>query len=168
MRHWCLLTMQCKKRPGSNESGLLILFITFASVFLFAVFAAVYFFFRIGKDEYMIQTLLDRSDAARVFAFDNICDLFRKFQDPFFNDLFIFDDVYGNVVIDKTKDVQIEVFNRAFYFDNILDAHLIALCIFDDCNGTVKFVKFQVMIDCHGFAGLDMVKDKTFVKCSNV
>ena len=50
----------------------------------------------------------------------------------------------------------------------ILSLIHIALCIFDDCNCAVKFVKFQVMIDCHGFAGLDMVKDKTFVKCSNV
>ena len=116
----------------------------------------------------MIQPLLDRSDAARVFAFDNVCDLFWTFQDSFFNDLFIFDDVYGNVVIDETEDVQIKVFNRAFYFDDIFDTHLVALCIFDDCNCAVKFVKFQVMIDCHGFAGLDMVKDKTFVKCSNV
>ena len=74
----------------------------------------------------------------------------------------------GDVVIDETEDVQIKVFNRAFYFDDVLDAHLVALCIFDDGNGAVKFVEFQVMIDGHGFAGLDMVKYETFVKCSNV
>ena len=84
------------------------------------------------------------------------------------DDLLVFDDVDGDVVIDETEDVQVEVFDRAFYFDDVLDTHLVALCIFDDGNGAVKFVEFQVMIDCHGFAGLDMVKYKTFVKCSNV
>ena len=74
----------------------------------------------------------------------------------------------GDVVIDETEDVQVEVLNRAFYFDDVLDAHLVALCIFDDGNGAVKFVEFQVMINGHGFAGLDMVKYETFVKCSNI
>ena len=80
------------------------LFITFAAIFLFTVFASVNFFFRVGKDKYLIQTLLDGSDAARVLAFDNICDLLWKFQDPFLNDLLVFDDVDGDVVIDETED----------------------------------------------------------------
>ena len=142
--------------------------IAFAAIFLFAVFTSVNFFFRVGKDKYLIQTLLDGSDAARVLAFDNICDLLWKLQDSFFNDLLVFDDVDGDNVIDETEDVQVEVFDRAFYFDDVLDAHLVALCIFDDGNGAIKFVEFQVMIDGHGFAGLDMVKYETFVKCSNV
>mgnify|MGYP000487284946 CR=1 FL=1 len=74
----------------------------------------------------------------------------------------------GDVVIDETEDVQVEVLDRAFYLDDVLDTHFVALGILDDGNGAVKFVEFQVMINSHGFAGLDMVKYETFVKCSNV
>ena len=116
----------------------------------------------------MIQTLLDGSDAARILTFNNVCDLFRKFQFSFFNDLFIFNDVDGDVVIDKAEDIQIKVFNRTLYFDDIFDTHFVALCIFDDGNGTVQFIQFQVMIDRHGFTGFDMVEYETFVKCSNI
>ena len=116
----------------------------------------------------MIQALLDGSDAAWVLTFDDVCDLFWKFQDPFFDDLFVFDDVDGDVVIDETEDVQVEVLDRAFYLDDVLDTHFVALGILDDGNGAVKFVEFQVMINSHGLAGLDMVKYETFVKCSNV
>ena len=105
----------------------------------------------------MGQSLLDGSDAALVLAFDDVCDLFWKFQDPFLNDLLVFDDVDGDVVIDETEDVQVEVLDRAFYFDDVLDAHLVALCIFDDGNGAVKFIKLQIMIDSHGLACFDMV-----------
>ena len=74
----------------------------------------------------------------------------------------------GDVVIDETEDVQVEVLDRAFYLDDVLDTHFVALGILDDGNGAVKFVEFQVMINSHGFAGLDMVKYETFVKCSNI
>ena len=148
-----------------SETGL---FIAFTAIFLLTILTSVNFLLRVSEDEYVIQALLDGSDAAWVLAFDDVCDLFWKFQDPFLNDLLVFDDVDGDVVIDETEDVQVEVLDRAFYFDDVLDAHLVALCIFDDGNGAVKFVEFQVMINGHGFAGLDMVKYETFVKCSNI
>ena len=148
-----------------SETGL---FIAFTAIFLLTILTSVNFLLRVSEDEYVIQALLDGSDAAWVLAFDDVCDLFWKFQDPFLNDLLVFDDVDGDVVIDETEDVQVEVLDRAFYFDDVLDAHLVALCIFDDGNGAVKFVEFQVVINGHGFAGLDMVKYETFVKCSNV
>ena len=93
---------------------------------------------------------------------------FGRFRSSFFNDLLIFDDIDGNVVIDETEDVQVKVLDRAFDLDDVLVAHFVALGILDDGNGAVKFVEFQVMIDCHGFAGLDMVQYETFVKCSDI
>jgi hypothetical protein len=144
------------------------LFIAFAAIFLFAVFTSVNFFLRVGKDKYLIQTLLDGSDAARVLAFDNICDLLWKLQDSFFNDLLVFDDIDSDVVIDETENVQVKVFDWAFYFDDVLDTHFVALGILDDGNGAVKLIKLQIMIDGHGFAGLDVVEYETFVKCSNI
>ena len=131
--------------------------IAFATIFLFAVFTSVNFFLRVGKDKYLIQTLLDGSDAARVLAFDNICDLLWKLQDSFFNDILVLDDVDGDVVIDETENVQVKVFDRAFYLDDVLDTHFVALGILDDGNGAVKFIKLQIMIDSHGLACFDMV-----------
>ena len=43
-----------------------------------AVSAAVNFLFFIGKDKDLIQSVLDRCDAARILAFDHIDDLFWK------------------------------------------------------------------------------------------
>ena len=63
----------------------------------------------------------------------------------------------GDVVIDETEDVQVEVLDRAFYFDNVLFAHLIAAGVLDDRNGTVKLVQLQIMINSHGLSSFDMV-----------
>ena len=158
-------TLISKRFFFCSETGL---FIAFTAIFLLTILTSVNFLLRVSEDEYVIQALLDGSDAAWVLTFDDVCDLFWKFQDPFLNDLLVFDDVDGDVVIDETEDVQVEVLDRAFYLDDVLDTHFVALGILDDGNGAVKFVEFQVMINGHGFAGLDMVKYETFVKCSNV
>ena len=85
-----------------SETGL---FIAFTAIFLLTILTSVNFLLRVSEDEYVIQALLDGSDAAWVLAFDDVCDLFWKFQDPFLNDLLVFDDVDGDVVIDETEDV---------------------------------------------------------------
>ena len=72
-------------------------------VFLFTVFAAIDSFIRISQYKYVIQFLLDGSDTARIFTFYHVGDLFWQGQASFFYDLIIFDDVDGDIVIDKTK-----------------------------------------------------------------
>ena len=52
----------------------------FGTVFFFTVLAAVNDFFRICQEEYMIQLLLNGSDASGVAAFDDVFDLFGKYQ----------------------------------------------------------------------------------------
>ena len=47
-------------------------------VFLFTVFATIGFLFFICKNENMIQSLLNRSDAARILAFQYVCNLNRE------------------------------------------------------------------------------------------
>ena len=116
----------------------------------------------------MIQTLLDRSDAARILTFDYIYDLLRKLQLFLGNDLFIFDDIYSDVVINKTKNIQIQILDRAFYFDDIFLAHFLAAGILDNCNSTIQFIQFQVMIDGHSLAGLDMIQNITLTKSTYV
>lgn len=75
---------------------------------------------RIGKDEYMIQFLLDGGDTTWVLAFDHIYDLLWKRKFLFLSNISVFDDIDGDVVIDKSDDVQIQIFNRALYFNDVL------------------------------------------------
>ena len=113
------------------------LFVAFSSVFLFAVFASVDFFFRICQHKNVIQPLLDGSDAARVFALDHVYNLFRKSQFLFLHNGSVFDDVYGDVVVDEAKNIQIQLFDRTFHLDDIFFAHLVAAGILDDGYSTV-------------------------------
>ena len=60
-------------------------------------------------------------------------------------------------MIDKTKDIQIQILDGAFNLDDIFLTHFVAARVFDDGNGAVKFIKLQIMIDSHGLACFDMV-----------
>ena len=113
--------------------------------------------------EDMRKLLLDRGDAARVLAGDDIDELLRKSQLFFVYDHTVPDDVDGDVMINETKYVQIELIDRAFYFNNVFFAHLVAVRIFDDRNAAVHFVQSQVFIDRHALSSLDMVEYNTFI-----
>ena len=53
----------------------------------------------------MGQSLLDGSDASGVAAFDDVFDLFGKYQFFLLYDLTVFDDVDGDVVVEDRKSV---------------------------------------------------------------
>ena len=72
----------------------------FGTVFFFTVLATVNDFFRICQEEYMIQLLLNGSDASGVAAFEDVGDLLGKSQGTLLHDVSVFDDVYCNVVVD--------------------------------------------------------------------
>ena len=71
-------------------------------------------------------------------------------------------------MVDKTKDIQIQIFDRAFNLDDIFFAHFLAAGILDNGNGTVQFIQFQVMINSHSLAGFDMIQNITFTKSTYV
>ena len=85
----------------------------------------------------MGQSLLDGSDASGVAAFDDVFDLFGKYQFLLLYDLTVFDDVDGDVVVDECQYIQIQHIDITFYFQNVLFAHFIAFRIFYDCNRAV-------------------------------
>ena len=129
----------------------------FGVVFFFAVFAAVYFFFFIGKEENVGQALLNGSDAAGVFALDDVFDFLGENQFFFVYDFSVFNDVDGNVVVDKGKDVQIQHIDVAFYFQDVFFAHFVAAGVFDNGNGTVQLVQLQMMVKGKALSGFNMV-----------
>ena len=128
-----------------------------------AVSAAVNFLFFIGKDKDLILSVLDRCDAARILAFDHIDDLFWKVQLFLVYDLTVFDDVDGDIVVDKTKDIKIQHVNRTIYFNDIFFAHFVAAGIFDDGYTAVQLIQFQIMVDGHALSCFDVVENHTFV-----
>ena len=60
----------------------------------------------------MIQSLFNRSNTSRIVASDHILDFRWQFQFFFLNNLGIFDNVYRDIMIDKTKDIQINDIDR--------------------------------------------------------
>ena len=88
--------MDKKNREGIGPPGSL-----FSMILFFAVFAAVFFTFRIRQNKHMIQLLLDGSDAARILAADHIGDFFRKSKRFLGYDLAVTNDIYGDVVVDE-------------------------------------------------------------------
>ena len=85
----------------------------------------------------MGKSLLDGSDASGVAAFDDIFDLFGKYQFLLLYDLPVFDDVDGDVVVDECQDIQIQHIDVTFYFQNVFFAHFSAAGVFDDSNSAV-------------------------------
>ena len=133
------------------------LLVSVTSVLLLTVFTSVNFLLLIRQDKDLIQSLLDRSDAAWVLAADHVDNLLWKTKVFFLYDLLIFDDVHSDVVVDETKDIQIQVFDGTLYFDDVFFTHFVAAGILDDGNGTIQLIQLQIMINGHGLSGFDMV-----------
>ena len=144
------------------------LFIPFTSIFLLAILTPVNLILFICKNKNLIQSLLDGSDAARILAFDHIDDLFWKVQLFLVYDLTVFDDVDGDIVVDKTKDIKIQHVNRTFYFNDIFFAHFVAAGIFDECHAAIELIELQKLVDAHTLACLNMVEYKAFFKFTYV
>ena len=78
-----------------------------AVILLFAVLAAVDLMFLIRKHEDVIQFLLDGSDASGVLAPYHVDNLLWKMETLLVNDLGILDNVDGDIVVNESKDVQV-------------------------------------------------------------
>ncbi len=64
----------------------------------------------------MGEFLLDRCDAAGIFAFQHIFDLLWERERQFLHDLAVLDDIDGDVVIDEAQDVEVERVDVALDF----------------------------------------------------
>ena len=106
----------------------------------------------------MLDSLLDRGDAAGVGALDDVFDFFGKRDALFLDQLAAFDNVDGDVRIDESDDIQINAVGVCLDLENIFFAHGVAAGIFDDGNSAVQLVEFQIMVDQHALACLDMVE----------
>ena len=140
-----------------------LFFLLAALIFFFTVLAAVDLTLLVGKEEYLIESLLDRGDTARVFAGDDIHELLRKIQLLLCDDRSVLDDIDRDAVVYEAKHVQIQLVDRALDLDDVLFPHLVAVCIFDDRHAAVHLVELQIFVDRHTFSGLDMIEHDTFI-----
>ena len=74
-------------------------------MFFFAIFTAVDLIFFICQNKDMIQFLFDRSDAAWVFAPDDILYLFWHVKLLFLYDLGILDHIARDVVVNESENI---------------------------------------------------------------
>ena len=109
------------------------LFISVTGVFLLTIFTSVNLILLICQNKHLIQSLLDGSDTAGILTSDHVYNLLRKTKVFFLNDLLILNNIYGDIVINETKDVKIHKIDRTFDFHDILFAHTVTFCIFDNC-----------------------------------
>ena len=84
--------------PGFYK--ILYFFLFFARISCLAVEAAVQLGLLIRQIEDMVESLLDRRDAAGVLAADHVDDPFRKGETLFLDNLVVLDDVHGDVVVE--------------------------------------------------------------------
>ena len=100
-----------------------------STVLLITISAAIYLMILIIEIEDMRKLLLDRGDAARVFAVDHIADLVRQMKRFLIYNRGILNNIYGDVMINKTENVQIHKVDRAFNLHDIFLSHFITFLL---------------------------------------
>ena len=138
------------------------------SAFLFTVFAAVNFFLLVGQYKDVWKLLLNGSDAAGIPAFDDVFDLFWQTQISFLNDLAVLDHIDGDVMVDKTENIDIQCIDITLHLQDILFSFFIAARIFDDRNCTIQFIKLEKMLDRQAFACFNMIQYKALLNFSYI
>ena len=132
------------------------------AVLLITISAAIYLMILIIEIEDMRKLLLDRGNAARVLAVDDICDFFRHLDIFFLYDFSILDDVDRDTVIDVAEHINIYQIKAAVDLDDVLASHLAAARIFDNSHLAVQLVQPQFKVNIHTASCLDVVQNKTF------
>ena len=136
-------------------------------ILFFAVLAPVDLFFGVGKHEDMLKLLFDGGDTSGVFAADHVGDLLWQMERFLFNDLRILDDIYSDIMVDKSKDIKIHKIYGAFDLHNVLFTHFAALCIFYNSHAAVQLVQMKVFVNVHAPSGLDMIQHEAFFNTSD-
>ena len=126
-----------------------------------AELAAVFLGRRVGEVELMGIYTFDGSDAAWVLEGQDAGDFSWKFYFLLLDNLAAIDDGDGQIGIDKTQNIQVQV-DDIVDFDDIFAAQLVGLHIEDQCSLIVNLVKFQFFEDLITKTLGDVVDDDTF------
>lgn len=86
----------------------------------------------------------------------------------FLNNLGIFDNVYRDIMIDKTRDISRSIYDS---YSILIYPFYPSCCFFgilDDGYAAVKLIKFQIFVDIHAFSCFDVILVRSPLKFSNV
>jgi len=114
----------------------------------FAINASVGAGFRVGELEYVGELLLRARDTAGVLALNDINYLLGHFGVVFCHSLAVLDDVYCDIGIDISKDLEVGEILR-IDLDYILASHSFARRVFDNGDRAIKLVKSEEIVDLH-------------------
>ena len=126
-------------------------------IFFFTVLTSVSGCFWICQKENIRQFLFDGCNTSWVLAVNNICQFLWQMKRLLLGNLAVGDDVHGNLVIQKTDDIEIDTVKAACNLDDIFLAHFFAAGILDNRNLAVQFAEIQILVDFHAHTGRNMV-----------
>jgi len=112
---------------------------------------------RIGQAEDVVYARLHYSDTPGVLTFLDVDELLRKGHLLLLDGLAVLDDADGDVRVDITDDIQVDIVVFLVHLDDVLLAHLVALHPLDQRHAAVQLVQAQVIVDLHGLARGDMI-----------
>lgn len=105
----------------------------------------------------MLKLLLHRGDAAGIFAFYHAAHLRRQFKMPLFDPLTVSDYVHGNIGIDISEDVEVQIDLRVDFY-NVLASHFTGHGVFDYRHGTVERAEIKYAVKLHALPRSYVVK----------
>lgn len=77
------------------------------SIFFFTILAAVYLLLLIGEVEYLIKLLFNGGYTSWVLALYDVGNSLRECELLLFNDSAVFDYVDSDIVVDKSKNIEV-------------------------------------------------------------
>ena len=137
-------------------------------ILFFTVFAAIDFFLWVGEDEYMIQPLFNGCDTSRILAADDVGNLLWKMQAFLGYNLRIFDEIDGDVVVNKAQHIKIQGIGIAFHLQDILCTHFAAAGIADDGYRVVRLIQMEVAVQGKTGSGPDVIQHIALRNSANV
>ena len=106
----------------------------------------------------MINSFLDRADAAGIFAADNIGQPVGKGQFLFLDNLTIMYKADSDMMVNISQQVQVQT-DFTLNLDHIFPPITAAAGVSDQDDGAFKCIQMQQIVDFHAIANLDMVDD---------
>ena len=133
----------------------------------FTINASVSFVLSVCQLKYMWQFLLNGSNTARVFTFDDVGDGFRHCQFFLFDNFAATDNVNRHMAPDETENIKIQI-HFTLNFDDVFFTHFAACGIFYDGNLAVQFIQFQIIVNFHASSGFDMIDNNAVFNTADI
>ena len=107
----------------------------------------------------MIYAGFNHGNTPGILAFLDIDQFLGKGHLLLLHGFPVLDDADGDVGVDITDHVQVDIVALLVHLDDVLLSHLLAFYLLDDGHAAVQLVQSKVLIDLHALACSDMIKN---------